>query len=293
LRWTHTPDPVFRFHPRPGSNDLGPIGDAQSLMIDTLGRRYVAYLRKTPHRVMSVSTDFVNWTQPRVCLEAENGELSNNVYNHVGFVYGDRYLGFLTYFVRYLRDPRLTIQLLTSRDGERWQRTRAEKPLIGSGSAGDVDRYTIMITGAPPIRVGDRLHIYYRAMANRHTPYEGKDTTLEGGGICLATLRADGFASVESGYEGGSVTTKPFLFQGSSLRVNAKANFGQITVEVLDDKRNPIAGFTREECAPARADSTDQHIQWAKSSISSLRGKPIRLRFEVRNARLYSYRSSG
>src|SRR5205814_58804 len=46
LHWTHTPEPVFRYHPRPGKNDLkstvagsGGVGDAHGLMIDTLRRR--------------------------------------------------------------------------------------------------------------------------------------------------------------------------------------------------------------------------------------------------------------
>lgn len=290
LRWTHTPDPVFRYHPRPGSNDLGPVGDAHSLMIDTLARRYVAYLRRIPHRAMSVSTDFVNWTPPRLCLRAEDGELSNTVYNHSGFVYGDRYLGFLTYFVRDLKDPRLTVRLLTSRDGERWLRVPAASPLIGNGGPGDVDRFTNMITGAPPIRVGDRLHIYYRALANRHSPYEGSDTSLAGGGLCLATLRVDGFASVTSGYDGGRLTTTPFRFTGSTLRLNARANFGELAVEALDESRAPIPGFALADCEPMRTDAVDHAVRWKSATLASLRGRPVRLRFHVRNARLYSYR---
>src|SRR5262249_3125307 len=50
LRWKHTSEPVFRYHPRPGTKDLGPVGDAQSLMHDTLRGRYVAFLRTLPDR---------------------------------------------------------------------------------------------------------------------------------------------------------------------------------------------------------------------------------------------------
>ena len=99
LHWTHSAEPIVHFHPRQGTNDLGPIGDAQALMIDTLRRRYVALLRAIPHRKMSVSTDFIDWSAPRLCLKARGEEESNAIYNHVGFVYGDRYLGFLTYFI--------------------------------------------------------------------------------------------------------------------------------------------------------------------------------------------------
>ena len=299
LRWTHTPEPVFHFHPRPNTQDLGPVGDAQSMMIDTLRRRYVAFLRRSPDRAMSVSTDFVHWTPPAVSIRGRDGEQGNTVYNNVGFVYGDRYLGFLTYFNRAPRNPLLTIRLLTSRDGEHWERPDTGAPLIGSGSIGDVDRFTNMLTGAPPIRVGNRLYIYYRAMANRHTlatesaktrEYEAKDIPLKNGGLCLATLRVDGFASLDGGYDGGLVTTKQFVFTGSTLKVNAKANFGQVVVEVLDEKGKLAPGFKREMCEPMQADSVDNPIRWKGTSLADLRGKPVRLRFYLTNARLYSYR---
>lgn len=290
MHWTHSPDPVFRYHPRPNTQDLGPVGDAQALMIDTLRRRYVAYLRRVPNRVMSVSTDFVHWTAPTLSLEARDGELSNTIYNHVGFVYGDRYLGFLTYFARDLKNPLLTVRLVTSRDGDHWQRPDTHTPLIGPGSIGDVDRFTNLLTGAPPVRVGNRLYIYYRALANRHSPYKGEDTSLKGGGICLASLRVDGFASLDASYEGGQVTTKPFRFAGSVLKLNAKANFGQVTVEALDEARSPIAGFTKEQCEPMRADSLEYPIRWKDASLATLQERPVRLRFQLANARLYAYR---
>src|SRR5579885_474880 len=290
LHWTHTPDPVFHFHPRPNSQDLGPVGDAHSLMIDTLRRRYVAYLRLLPNRGMSVSTDFVHWTPPEVCLAARDGEMVNTIYNHLGFVYGDRYLGYLTYFARDPRNPLLTVRLLTSRDGEHWGRPDTGVPLIGPGAVGDADRFTNMITGAPPIRVGHRLYLYYRALANRHNPYQGKDSGMVGGGLCLATLRVDGFASVEAGYDGGQVTTRPFLWEGGTLRLNAKSDFGRIAVEVLDEARRPVAGFAREQCIPLHGDSLEHAVRWKEATFGSLRGRPVRLRFWIENARLYSYR---
>ena len=292
LRWNPTPEPVFHFHPRKGTSDLGPVGDAQSLTIDTLQRRYIANLRGSPHRLMSVSKDFVTWTPPRICIRARKDETSNEVYNHVGFVYGDRYLGFLSYLRK--SDPEnilLTIRLLSSRDGEQWQRPDTGRPLIDVGEVGDPDRFTNMITGAPPIRLGNKLYIYYRGMANRHSPYSGKDTTLRGGGICLATLRPDGFASLNATYEEGRVTTRPLLFRGAQLHVNAKADFGELLVEVLDERLTPLPGFTREECLPMRADSLEHTIRWKDNALlSSLRGRPVCLRFHLQNTRLYSYR---
>lgn len=290
LHWTHSAEPIVHFHPRPGSNDLGPIGDAQALMIDTLRRRYVALLRASPHRKMSVSTDFINWSAPRVCLRARGEEESNAVYNHVGFVYGEGYLGFLTHFARDPHNPLLTVRLLSSRDGDHWERPESGRPLIDVGEVGEWDRFTIMLTGAPPIPVGDKLYVYYRGMAQRHKPYEGKDTGLTGGGIGLATLRVDGFASLNATYEGGRVTTALFLTQGNELHINAKADVGQLRAEVLDEQSLPIPGFTRDDSEPMHADSCNFVMRWKETaSLGKLRGRPLRLRFYLENTRLYSY----
>ncbi len=195
----------------------------------------------------------------------------------------------MTYFVRDKKDPRLTIRLLTSRDGDTWRRTPAAQPLIPNGDIGDVDRFTNLLTGAPPIHRNGKLYIYYRALANRHNPYEGSDTSLEGGGLCLGTLRQDGFASVAAGYDGGALTTKPYLLKGTQLKVNAKANFGQLTIELLDENRNPIPGFTRQDCLPMKSDALDHPITWKNQPLPT---KPTRLRFYLNNARLYAFRLS-
>lgn len=292
LHWTHTPEPVFHYHPRKGTKDLGPVGDAQSLMIDTLRRRYVACLRLSPHRAQSVSEDFVTWTPPRVHLRARPGEIANEVYNHVGFVYGDRYLGILTYFVRDPKNPLLTLRLLTSRDGDSWQRPETGKPLVDVGGVGEWDRFVIMLTGAPPIRVGNKLHIYYRGMATRHKPYEGKDEPYrEGGGLGLAMLRLDGFASLDASYDGGRVTTKPFRTHGRQLRVNAKADSGRLRVEVLDEAGRALPGFSSDDCLVMQTDGVDELIRWKdNTSLDGLKDRPIKLRFHLENVRLYAFR---
>jgi hypothetical protein len=159
-----------------------------------------------------------------------------------------------------------------------------------------------MLTGAAPIRVGNHLYIYYRSMACRHTlptasanarEYEGKDMSPTGGGLCLATLRVDGFASLDCGYDVGQVTTKPFVFTGSRLKLNAKANFGQVLVEVLDEKGKVAPKLSKDDCQPMHADSVDHEIGWKDGSLGDLRGKPVKLRFYLLNARLYAYRIAG
>lgn len=293
LRWKHTPEPVFHLRPRPKSDDLGPIGDAHGMMIDTLRKRYVAFLRKLPHRAVSVSKDFVHWTQPDVCLKARDGEVNNTLYDSTGFVYGDQYLGYLCYFNRDRRNPLCWLELITSRDGLSWHRAPSRQPLIGLGEVGEFDRFTNMIIGGPPVRMGDRLYLYYRGTAVRHSPFDGTDDTGKRfpGGMGLATLRVDGFASLAASYDGGQVTTKSFRCRGGRLEVNGKADFGRMSVAVLDDHGRPVAGYTLKDCQLIQQDGLQLPVCWRSHvDLKPLTGRPIRLRFHLENARLFSYR---
>ena len=295
LHWCHTPDPVFRFHPRPGTKDLGPVGDAQSMMIDTLRKRYVAFLRGERSRLMSWSEDFVTWTPPEPFLTVLHEE--EVLYNNTGFVYGDQYLGFLTHFDKGPLTQIQTLRLLSSRDGEYWTRIPGE-PLIPLGDVGAWDRFQIMLTGARPIRVGDRLYIYYRGTARRHNkiakeydPRIAPDQDSRTMAIGLATLRADGFASVCASYDGGSLTTTLLRSAGDELVLNLKADYGQVLVACLDGENRVIPGFGRKDCVPLQVDAVDARVRWReKANVRELRERPFKLRFYLFNARLYSYR---
>jgi hypothetical protein len=294
LSWCHTPEPVFHFHPRPGSDDLGPVGDAQSMMLDTLRNRYVAFLRGGVDRLISFSEDFVHWTPPRPFLRALNEEES--LYNNTGFVYGEQYLGFLTHFDKRPRQQTQTLRLLTSRDGENWFRVQGD-PIIPLGGVGEWGRFQILLTGAPPIPVGDKLYIYYRGTSRRHAKvpreydpsiYADQDPATMS--IGLATLRLDGFASIAASFDGGSVTTRPFVLEGDDLVLNVKSDYGKVLVELLDEDGEPLRGCSREYCRPLSIDSCHARVAWEGGSPSQLGGTPVKIRFHLYNARLYSYR---
>jgi len=293
--WEHTPEPVFHYHPRPRTADLGPVGDAQSMMVDTLKRRYVAFLRGEHSRLMSTSEDFVTWTPPRPFLTPLHEEEA--LYNNTGFVYGDQYLGILTHFDKGPLTQSQTLRLLSSRDGETWARIPGES-LVPLGEVGEWDRFQLLLTGAPPIRVADRLHIYYRGTARRHNkvpaaydPAIAADQDPASMSIGLATLRVDGFASVSASYDGGRLTTKPLSCAGDDLVLNVKSDYGQVYVECLDAEGNAIPGYGKEDCRPIEVDAVDTRVRWrGERDLRALRDRPLKLRFHLHNARLYSYR---
>ncbi|NKB66552.1 MAG: hypothetical protein GKR89_05790 [Candidatus Latescibacteria bacterium] len=294
IDWSHSPAPIFRYHPRPGSDDLGPVGDAQSLMVDSQRRRYVAFLRGVPERLMSVSEDFVEWTRPAPFLAPLHEEEA--LYNNTGFNYGAHYLGILTHFNKHPLAQTQDLSLLCSRDGDHWQRA-AGGPLVSLGAVGEWDRFQLMLSGAPPIAVGDKLYIYYRGTARRHAkiarefdPRLSRDQDPGSMGIGLATLRLDGFASIGASFDGGCLTTRPLVLGGETLWVNAKADYGQLTVELLDAEDKPLPGYRAEDCVAVNQDSVAVAVRWGDGrGLGPLQGRPVKIRFGLCNARLYAY----
>ena len=112
--------------------------------------------------------------------------------------------------------------------------------------------------------------------------------------VCIRryALRTDGFASVHAGYTGGTFTTRPLIFSGKELELNyATSAVGFVKAEIQDASGSPIPGFSLEESAETYGDEIEETMGWKGAEIlDSLAGKPIRLRFELKDADLYAFR---
>ena len=174
--------------------------------------------------------------------------------------------------------------LMVSRDTIRWQLVDRKKPFLPTGGKDSWDAG--MVFASPEIVVGDQLRFYYGAWRLEHSTGTEND-----GAIGLATLRLDGFVSVEPRDGQGTLTTKPFQLQGAKLEVNADTRGGSLAVEVLDQNGQPIAGLSRAECKPlADVDGLRLEVTWAgQKDLSVTKGKPVRLRFHLQDAKLYAF----
>lgn len=104
------------------------------------------------------------------------------------------------------------------------------------------------------------------------------------------SLRLDGFVSVHAPLAGGELLTRPLRFDGNQLTVNvATSAGGSLRVELQNIDGTPIPGFEMESCIEIYGDYIEQVVQWEQGSrLSSLSGKPIRIRFALRDADLYA-----
>jgi len=116
--------------------------------------------------------------------------------------------------------------------------------------------------------------------------------TGKGSALRRYSLRLDGFVSISAPAVGGELITHPITFDGNRLSLNfATSAAGRLRVEIQDAGGNPIPGYTLNDCPPLFGDTVDRTVNWKSDrDLGELIGQPIRLRFELRDANLYSFR---
>ncbi len=105
------------------------------------------------------------------------------------------------------------------------------------------------------------------------------------------SLRLDGFASVHADYDGGEMVTKPLTFRGSKLLLNfATSAAGGVKVEVQRPDGTPIPGFALADCHELIGNEVERAVGFAGGDLDGLAGQPVRLRFVMKDADLFSLR---
>ncbi|HOW18972.1 MAG TPA: hypothetical protein PLC79_08045, partial [Phycisphaerae bacterium] len=141
-------------------------------------------------------------------------------YGLSAFAYESMYVGLLWIFRAtdadgYYIGP-VFAEIVTSHDGIHWLREEGDRPPIlplgPSGAWDDGQLYTAIA----PVREGDTLKLYYGACNEVHGTAIKKTTCSIG----LATLRKDGFASLDAGAAVGTLTTKRLIGAAGPLHVN-------------------------------------------------------------------------
>lgn len=174
-----------------------------------------------------------------------------------------------------------------SRDGFHWYRPDRTPFIPVSDQPGSWNYGNVQSAGGCCLVVGDRLYFYVSGRSGvpgSNTPASGTSSTG------LATLRRDGFVSMDSVDGERQLTTRPVTFNGHYLFTNVAVPNGELRVEVLDKDRQPLEPFTYANSEPVHGDSTLQRITWkGVNDLESLAGKPVRFRFSLRNGSLYSF----
>jgi len=263
--------------------------------------QYICYFRQSRDGKRSirrsVSKDFVHWSRPE-WLDFGDAPLEHFYTNGIipYFRAPHIYLGFPMRFVpdrtRIGLEERKTDGLsdavfMSSRDGITWNRTFMEafiRPGLDQANWGGAHGNNTPAWGI--IQTSDReISLYVSENYGNYPDGANRVPRLR-----RSVIRVDGFVSVNASYDGGQMLTRPFIFKGTRLLINYSTSaVGSIKVEVQDQAGAAITGFALAEASEIYGDEIERAVSWEHGTdVSRLAGRPIRLRFVMKDADLYS-----
>ena len=236
--------------------------------------------------VRCTSPDFIHWTEPKF-IDLGDTPLEH-LYTNATTPYFRAphiYLAFPRRFVldrKYEEHPYPGVSdavFMSSRDGVHFDRTFMEAFVRrGLDPKNWTDRdgtpaWGVVPTGPEEISLYLSEHLRYPTHRLRRF-----------------TLRTDGFVSVHADYDGGEFVTKPLAFEGRELVINYSTSaVGSVKVEFQGAKGEPVPGYTLQDSAEIYGDEIEHAVGWKEGGdLSHLAGQPVRLRFVMKDADLYS-----
>jgi hypothetical protein len=168
---------------------------------------------------------------------------------------------------------------MTSRGGTRYSRTFMEgfiRPGLDLGNW--ASRAGLTALGVLPTGPAE-ISLYKQAHYAQPT-----------GHLLRYSLRTDGFSSINAPYRGGEFVTRPLTFTGRKLVLNFSTGAaGSVRVEIQDADGHPLPGYTLADAAELIGDDTQRVVGWKSGpDLSNLAQHPIKLRFQMKDADLYS-----
>ena len=247
------------------------------------------------------SADLVTWSDPELLLDpGDDYNLDDGLYMFVTWRAGEIHLGLVN--VLHQVDNTTEMYLLHSRDGREWKRFLDHRPFIPRGGDGAFDQLGAECTNLPLV-VGDELWFYYGGMNVHHDWWifsadkrpdvpEAHDWELAKNGhfLNLATLRLDGYVSLDATVREGWIETKPVFSTGAHLFINGRCqDNGFIKVEVMDTWNNVWDEYKRDKCDAFTGDAVRHQVSWSgRDTVNEVPGA-VKLRFHLQNAELYSF----
>ena len=245
---------------------------------------------------LMTSRDFREWSEPKLVMHAnESDPDGTELYGLSAFPCGGQWVALVQIHRSLPSLAYIDVGIAHSRDGERWDR---EKELVlPRGGVGEWDRFN-QCASINPLVLGDEVWVYYSGRTYRHGEYKRHpvyrpevprtDSGPNAGWVGLATLRLDGWCSLEADFGGGTVETKPVVLPEGELWLNAKCDWGEVVLEVLEESGE---GEPLLRSEPTCGDGVRLKVKWAGGgSIAGLAGRPVRLRFNLKNSLLYSWK---
>ena len=265
--------------------------DSQNLAFyDNVKGEYVAYLRDfkdgVRHIRRATSQDFLSWTTPEwLVFDVPNEHLYTNATvpyfraPHIYLAFPKRFVPARTKYPDHGFGGGISDGVfMCSRDGLNWHRYVDAFLRPGLDQRNWTERNNHIACGMIP--TSDKEISLYWVENYRHPTCR----------LRRGTIRTDGFVSISADAAGGELLTKPLTFTGGKLVINfATSAVGSVQVELQDAAGNALEGHSLGDCPEIYGDEISHTVEWtAGPDIAKLASTPVRLRFALRDADLYS-----
>lgn len=313
LRVSYSADGIHFTTPADPVSAWTPDSQQNAFWDDRIGK-YVAYLRGRPEMgfeprnrlVVRVEVDDLekSWdARPQIVLSTDAHDPPDvDFYTNACARYrwaDDAYFMFPALYHHFPpelgNDGLLEVSLAASRDGIEWKRPD-RRPYVPLGLRGEWDAFFVMM-GVGMVRRGDAIYQYYNGVdlthgGTRRMSDEDRKKWRRWSKIGRVLQRLDGFCSADADYGGGWLETPPIIFAGDRLVLNLNTSAaGAARVGITDAGGKSVPGRSIDECDEIMANSTEHTVAWkGKTGVGDLAGRPVRLRFEMRSAKLHAFR---
>jgi len=246
-------------------------------------------------RVCYIETkDFKTFSDPILVLQCDSiDEPLMDLQGMSAHWYKDLAVGFL-FCYRVPEDPldkavggKVFAQLAYSYNGITFQRSLRDA-FLGNGEPGDITAGMVWPSDMRIDENGDVL-ITVAASKMEHGFFEAPCS----GSIATYKLRKDDFIHFEALNGESTLCTRCIHYFGDGLFINLKCPEGKATCAIYDDNvvdrmRNPIEGFTHEDCIPFTGDDKYWTPKFKTKNIEELKGKNFMVEIKMSNGIIYS-----
>ena len=132
----------------------------------------------------------------------------------------------------------------------------------------------------------DRVLYYYAGSRAKHGKDGKNGGPRYGMDIGLATLRRDGWYSLDATAQPGTLLTKPFVHPGGDLMLNVDAQGGSVVAEFVDADGQPLKEPRVSQPVVENAIVSKPAFAAAPADLA---GQTVRLKLSLTNASLYAF----
>jgi hypothetical protein len=295
------------------------MSDAVDVFYDPLRSAYVVYgkcwlngpaggLAWKHAMARSESKDFLHWSKPQLVAAPDEHDPPNlefhtsPVFFHKGVYFClNQLLKARGETLGVKRPDTMEIELMTSRDGLRWERPFRGQRLLPYVGEADFASGSVF-TNSTPVVLDDEIRFYYGGYTSGATG-GGKSITdaSQQSGVGFASLPLDRFAGIRPVEVSaqptlrrpleniGQITLRPLSLAGRrEITLNGDAGQGSIRVELLTEDGYRVRGFTIDDAVGITGDSLRHAVTWNGGQLSDLPPGSYMLRVHLDNAEVFA-----